>query len=54
VTEKRTRKLEQELERLRRQHADLDRSAVELERLVSPQASLSQSESRSMNAKINP
>ena len=52
--DKRIRKLEQELDRLRARHADLDRSAVELERLGSPQASLSQSESRSMNGKINP
>jgi hypothetical protein len=40
MTDKRIRKLESELERLRRRHADLDRSAVELERLGSPQLPL--------------
>jgi hypothetical protein len=38
--DKRTQKLERELTRLRRRHVDLDRSAVELKRLGSPQASL--------------
>jgi hypothetical protein len=36
----RVRRLTRDLERLRRRHADLDRSAVELERLGSPQLPL--------------
>jgi hypothetical protein len=57
ATEKRIRNLERELERLRHQHADLDRSALELERMpmaaVEVGSSLSQRDSKKIDLSPN-